>query len=160
MLRQHQRLAIGKVVERCQDRAKRRGLIWHTQGSSKTFTLLTAARLILEDKQRFENATVLLVVDRIDPVRSRLEEVRPGQAPPPPTVAGWFGRATKGGSNDRTRLQETRPTQGRPVSGSRRNRTSRWSASVSLPMSFTETGTTRSGPRRPAKVSHLSRDKA
>ena len=66
VLRQHQRIAIGKVVERCEDRAKRRGLIWHTQGSGKTFTLLTAARLILEDKQRFENATVLLVVDRIE----------------------------------------------------------------------------------------------
>ena len=66
VLRQHQRVAIGKVVERCEDRAKRRGLIWHTQGSGKTFTLLTAARLILEDKQRFENATVLLVVDRIE----------------------------------------------------------------------------------------------
>ena len=66
VLRQHQRVAIGKVVERCEDRAKRRGLIWHTQGSGKTFTLLTAARLILEDKQRFANATVLLVVDRTE----------------------------------------------------------------------------------------------
>ena len=66
VLRQHQRVAIGKVVERCEDKARRRGLIWHTQGSGKTFTLLTAARLILEDKRRFENATVLLVVDRIE----------------------------------------------------------------------------------------------
>ena len=31
-------------------RRRTRGLIWHTQGSGKTFTLLTAARLILEDK--------------------------------------------------------------------------------------------------------------
>ena len=43
-----------------------RGLIWHTQGSGKTFTLLTAARLILEDKDRFNNATVVLVVDRTE----------------------------------------------------------------------------------------------
>jgi type I restriction enzyme R subunit len=66
VLRQHQRIAIGKIVERCEDNAKKRGLIWHTQGSGKTFTLLTAARLILEEKQRFKNATVILIVDRIE----------------------------------------------------------------------------------------------
>jgi type I restriction enzyme R subunit len=66
VLRQHQRIAIDKVVARCEDAAKKRGLVWHTQGSGKTFTLLTAARLILEDKERFHNATVILVVDRIE----------------------------------------------------------------------------------------------
>ncbi|HRI92079.1 MAG TPA: HsdR family type I site-specific deoxyribonuclease [Accumulibacter sp.] len=66
ILRQHQRIAVDKVVKRCEDPAKKRGLVWHTQGSGKTFTLLTAARLILEDKQRFRNATVILVVDRTE----------------------------------------------------------------------------------------------
>ena len=66
VLRQHQRTAIDKIVERCQDQTKQRGLIWHTQGSGKTFTLLTAARLILENKARFGSATVILVVDRIE----------------------------------------------------------------------------------------------
>lgn len=66
ILRQHQRAAVDKIVERCADPAKTRGLIWHTQGSGKTFTLLTAARLILEDKERFRNATVILVVDRTE----------------------------------------------------------------------------------------------
>lgn len=66
VLRQHQRQAIDKILERCADPAKTRGLIWHTQGSGKTFTLLTAARLILEDKARFGNATVMLVVDRTE----------------------------------------------------------------------------------------------
>ena len=66
VLRQHQRIAIDKIVARCQDQLKQRGLIWHTQGSGKTFTLLTAARLILEDKVLFQNATVILVVDRIE----------------------------------------------------------------------------------------------
>ncbi len=66
VLRQHQRTAIDKIVARCQDRSKQRGLIWHTQGSGKTFTLLTAARLILENKEQFRNATVILVVDRIE----------------------------------------------------------------------------------------------
>lgn len=64
VLRQHQRTAIDKIIERCADPAKRRGLVWHTQGSGKTFTLLTAARLVLEQKDRFRNATVILVVDR------------------------------------------------------------------------------------------------
>ncbi|KAF0137702.1 MAG: HsdR family type I site-specific deoxyribonuclease [Rhodospirillaceae bacterium] len=66
VLRQHQRVAIDKIVARCEDPAKKRGLIWHTQGSGKTFTLLTAARLILEHKARFRNATVILVVDRTE----------------------------------------------------------------------------------------------
>jgi type I restriction enzyme R subunit len=66
VLRQHQRIAIDKIVARCEDAQKKRGLVGHTQGSGKTFTLLTAARLILEEKERFCNATVILVVDRIE----------------------------------------------------------------------------------------------
>lgn len=66
VLRQHQRRAIDAILERCADTTKTRGLIWHTQGSGKTFTLLTAARQILENKTRFENATVILVVDRTE----------------------------------------------------------------------------------------------
>jgi type I restriction enzyme, R subunit len=66
VLRQHQRIAIDKIVARCEDAEKKRGLVWHTQGSGKTFTLLIAARLILEEKERFHNATVILVVDRIE----------------------------------------------------------------------------------------------
>ena len=66
VLRQHQRRAVDRIVERCAAPAKRRGLIWHTQGSGKTFTLLTAARLILERKDDFHTPTVVVVVDRTD----------------------------------------------------------------------------------------------
>lgn len=66
VLRQHQQRAIEAVLNRCADPAKTRGLVWHTQGSGKTFTLLTAAKRILEDKPRFQNATVMLVVDRTE----------------------------------------------------------------------------------------------
>lgn len=66
ILRQHQRRAIDAIIERCAEPAKTRGLIWHTQGSGKTFTLLTSARLILENKSRFKMPTVLLVVDRTE----------------------------------------------------------------------------------------------
>ena len=66
VLRQHQRRAVERIVARCSQPAKRRGLIWHTQGSGKTFTLLTAARLILEQKEAFRSPTVLVVVDRTE----------------------------------------------------------------------------------------------
>jgi type I restriction enzyme R subunit len=66
VLRQHQRRAIDAILARCLEPGAKRGLIWHTQGSGKTFTLLTAARQILEDKARFANATVMLVVDRTE----------------------------------------------------------------------------------------------
>ena len=66
VLRQHQRRAIDCIVARCEEPAKRRGLIWHTQGSGKTFTLLTAARLILEREDRFRTPTVVVVVDRTE----------------------------------------------------------------------------------------------
>ena len=66
VLRQHQRRAVDRIVERCTDAVKRRGLVWHTQGAGKTFTLLTAARLILEAKEEFRNPTVVVVVDRTE----------------------------------------------------------------------------------------------
>ena len=66
VLRQHQRRAVDRIVERCAEPAKRRGLIWHTQGSGKTFTLLTAARRLLEHGEGFHTPTVLVVVDRTD----------------------------------------------------------------------------------------------
>ena len=66
VLRQHQRRAIDCIVTRCEEPSKQRGLIWHTQGSGKTFTLLTAARLILERAERFHKPTVVVVVDRTE----------------------------------------------------------------------------------------------
>jgi type I restriction enzyme R subunit len=64
VLRQHQTRAVVKVVERCLDPAKTRGLVWHTQGSGKTFTMITAARLLLSRQSTDMVPTVLLVVDR------------------------------------------------------------------------------------------------
>ena len=66
VLRQHQRRAVDRIVERCAGPLKRRGLVWHTQGAGKTFTLLTAARLVLEAKEQFHNSTVVVVVDRTE----------------------------------------------------------------------------------------------
>ncbi|MDO8721725.1 MAG: HsdR family type I site-specific deoxyribonuclease [Syntrophales bacterium] len=64
ILRQHQTRAIEKIVRRCADESKKTGLIWHTQGSGKTFTMITAARQILENKEVFGKATVILMIDR------------------------------------------------------------------------------------------------
>lgn len=63
VLRQHQTRAVEKVVERALDPEKRTGLIWHTQGSGKTFTMIKAADLILRHPA-FEKPTVILLVDR------------------------------------------------------------------------------------------------
>jgi len=64
VLRQHQTKAIGKILERCSDKDRKTGLVWHTQGSGKTFTMITAARLILQQKEIFGKATVILMIDR------------------------------------------------------------------------------------------------
>ncbi len=64
ILRQHQTRAAIKVMGRCADATKNTGLVWHTQGSVKTFTMITAARLILERQDIFGKATVVLVIDR------------------------------------------------------------------------------------------------
>src|SRR5258708_36338825 len=63
ILRQHQIRAVEKVVDRVEEGQKRRGLIWHTQGSGKTLTMLTIAARILETPQR-EKPTIIMLIDR------------------------------------------------------------------------------------------------
>ncbi len=63
VLRPHQMRAAEKVLARSRDPEKRRGLIWHTQGAGKTYTMITVAKKLLEEP-RFQNPTVLMVVDR------------------------------------------------------------------------------------------------
>jgi len=63
VLRPHQMRAVERCLARCLEQEQRRGLIWHTQGSGKTYTMLTLARLLLETPA-FNNPTVLLIVDR------------------------------------------------------------------------------------------------
>lgn len=63
ILRPHQMRAVERVLGRARDPQKQRGLVWHTQGSGKTYTMLTIARRLLETPE-FQNPTVLLIVDR------------------------------------------------------------------------------------------------
>lgn len=64
ILRQHQTRAVEKVIARVVDATKRRGLIWHTQGSGKTLTMLTVAAKLLRDTRDVEKPTVLMLIDR------------------------------------------------------------------------------------------------
>ena len=63
ILRPHQMRAVERLVQRAADTKKRRGLIWHTQGSGKTFTMITVAKRIIEEPI-FKNPTILMLVDR------------------------------------------------------------------------------------------------
>ncbi len=64
VLRQHQIRAVEKVIERVHDPNKRRGLIWHTQGSGKTLTMITIASQLLRGGGETEKPTVLMLIDR------------------------------------------------------------------------------------------------
>jgi len=63
VLRQHQTRAVEKVVERALDPIKNTGLVWHTQGSGKTFAMIAAAEQILAHSA-FAKPTVIMLVDR------------------------------------------------------------------------------------------------
>ena len=63
VLRPHQMRAVERVVQRARDESKHRALIWHTQGSGKTYTMITVARRLLQEPA-LENPTVLMLVDR------------------------------------------------------------------------------------------------
>lgn len=63
ILRQHQTRTAVKVVNRALDEKKRTGLVWHTQGSGKTYTMITAASLLLRIPE-LEKPTIILLVDR------------------------------------------------------------------------------------------------
>ena len=63
MLKPHQIRAVEKIIQRAEEEDKLRGLIWHTQGSGKTLTMITAAKLIMENP-KFQNPTILMIVDR------------------------------------------------------------------------------------------------
>lgn len=63
ILRPHQMRAIERVVKRAADPVKKRGLVWHTQGSGKTFTMITVAKKLIQEPA-FQNPTILMLVDR------------------------------------------------------------------------------------------------
>ena len=63
ILHQHQTGAVEASVERALAPDRTRGLVWHTQGSGKTFTMIKAAELLFRAPQA-DKPTVLLMIDR------------------------------------------------------------------------------------------------
>jgi type I restriction enzyme R subunit len=63
ILRQHQTGAVEATVSRALDPQRTRGLVWHTQGSGKTFTMIKAAERLFRSPAA-DKPTVLLMIDR------------------------------------------------------------------------------------------------
>jgi len=63
VLRPHQMRAVERIVRRVETGEAPTGLIWHTQGSGKTLTMIVAAYQ-LRRLPSLENPTLLVVVDR------------------------------------------------------------------------------------------------
>jgi type I restriction enzyme R subunit len=63
ILRQHQTGAVEAAVSRALDPRRTRGLIWHTQGSGKTFTMIKTAERLFRAPEA-DKPTVLLMIDR------------------------------------------------------------------------------------------------
>ncbi|MCM8623304.1 MAG: HsdR family type I site-specific deoxyribonuclease [Candidatus Accumulibacter sp.] len=63
LLRQHQTGAVEAVVRRALDPGRTRGLVWHTQGSGKTFTMIKTAERLFRAPEA-DKPTVLLMIDR------------------------------------------------------------------------------------------------
>ena len=63
ILRQHQTGAVDATVERSLAPDRTRGLVWHTQGSGKTFTMIKAAERLFRAPAA-DKPTVLLMIDR------------------------------------------------------------------------------------------------
>ena len=63
IFRPHQMRAVDRLIERAKDPERKRGLIWHTQGSGKTYTMIVTAQKILKDPT-LQNPTVIMLVDR------------------------------------------------------------------------------------------------
>ncbi|HUV36540.1 MAG TPA: HsdR family type I site-specific deoxyribonuclease, partial [Patescibacteria group bacterium] len=63
ILAQHQTGAVRRVLDRCLDAGRSRGLVWHTQGSGKTFTMIKVAEMLFKAPES-EKPTILLMLDR------------------------------------------------------------------------------------------------
>ena len=63
ILAQHQTGAVERVVNRCLDPERTRGLVWHTQGSGKTFTMIKSAERLFKAPAS-DKPSILLMVDR------------------------------------------------------------------------------------------------
>lgn len=63
VLREHQASAVEAVVQRAIHEEATKGLIWHTQGSGKTFTMIKTAELLFKSNEA-NKPTVIMMLDR------------------------------------------------------------------------------------------------
>lgn len=63
--RYQQYRAVNKIIDRVVSGQQKTGLIWHTQGSGKSLTMLYAAKK-MRNTSALNNPTILIVVDRVD----------------------------------------------------------------------------------------------
>ncbi|MDE2188814.1 MAG: HsdR family type I site-specific deoxyribonuclease, partial [Patescibacteria group bacterium] len=63
VLREHQANAVEAVLTRALRDDATRGLIWHTQGSGKTFTMIKTAELLFKSNEA-DKPTVIMMLDR------------------------------------------------------------------------------------------------
>ncbi len=65
--------AVNRILERVREGNHRRGLIWHTQGSGKSFTMLYAAENLLSRPTVARNPQVFVIVDT-DKLNSQMRD--------------------------------------------------------------------------------------
>jgi len=63
VLREHQANAVEATLARALTEDATRGLIWHTQGSGKTFTMIKTAELLFKSNVA-DKPTVIMMLDR------------------------------------------------------------------------------------------------
>lgn len=63
VLREHQANAVEVVLTRALKEEATRGLIWHTQGSGKTYTMIKTAELLFKSNEA-DKPTVIMMLDR------------------------------------------------------------------------------------------------
>lgn len=63
VLREHQANAVEAVLTRALKEDATRGLVWHTQGSGKTFTMIKTAELLFKSDEA-DKPTVIMMLDR------------------------------------------------------------------------------------------------
>lgn len=63
VLREHQANAVEAVLTRALKEEATKGLVWHTQGSGKTFTMIKTAELLFKSSEA-DKPTVIMMLDR------------------------------------------------------------------------------------------------
>ncbi|TKX46350.1 type I restriction endonuclease subunit R [Halorubrum sp. SD690R] len=71
--RYYQYYAVNRILDRVREGEDKRGLIWHTQGSGKSFTMLYAAENLLSRPNIARNPQVFVIVDT-DKLNSQMRD--------------------------------------------------------------------------------------